>query len=101
MIIDSAEVFCEEVNVCKDQAYRLLRDYQMEDAFKVDIMNTNAELVFANGNVIASLKNRGHIFSGIEIALPSMGYLDVIDKTQLGLKGALYITEQVLNGILF
>ena len=78
-----------------------LRALNMEDALYTDIADSGAELVFASGNTIAVLKNKGMVFCGVEIALPSLGYIDVLDKTQLGIQGALLITEQVLNGLLF
>ena len=78
-----------------------LRELNMEDALYTDITESDAELVFAGGNTIAVLKNQGLIFCGIETALPSLGYIDVLDKTHLGLQGALLITEQVLNGLMF
>ncbi len=62
-----------------------------------------AELVFADGNTIAQLKlleRGGHSFCGIEINLPGMGYTDVYPKTQMGIRGAAFLTEQVLNGLM-
>ena len=59
-----------------------------------------AELVFADANVIAELKLRNQVFCGIEISLPGMGYVDMIPKTHLGVQGALFLIEQVLNGLM-
>ena len=70
-------------------------------ATEKDIYHTDAELVFADGNIIANLKGRHHQFTGIEISLPSLGYVDVIPKTHLGTQGALLICEQVLNGLMY
>lgn len=70
-------------------------------ATEKDIYHTDAELVFADGNIIANLKGRHHRFTGIEISLPSLGYVDVIPKTHLGVQGALLICEQVLNGLMY
>ena len=64
-------------------------------------MRTDAELVFADGNIIAQLKARHHSFSGVEISLPSLGYTDVVPKTHLGLSGGLLLCEQVINGLRF
>ena len=101
MILESASVLDEERDVYKDSTINLLKELNFEGALKMDILDTESELVFANGNTIAQLKLEGKAFSGIEISLPSLGYIDVIPKTQLGLKGALMITEQVLNGLMF
>lgn len=62
-----------------------------------DIAGTNAEIVFSDANVIGELMSLGKTFCGVEIANPTMGYVDVIPKVTLGLKGALFLTEQVLN----
>ncbi len=101
MILECASVLNEEIDVFKDRAVKLLSEMKLEGAMQHDILNTKSELVFANGNTIAQLKLKGHSFSGIEISLPTLGYIDVIPKTQLGLKGALMLTEQVLNGLMF
>ena len=59
-----------------------------------------AELVFADANVIAELMLQNRTFCGIEISLPGMGYVELVPKTHLGVRGALFLTEQVLNGIM-
>ncbi len=101
MILESASLLDAERDCYKNKMFKLLNELNLEDALNRDILNTESELVFANGNTIAQLKLGGKAFSGIEISLPSLGYIDVIPKTQLGLTGALMITEQVLNGLMF
>ena len=59
-----------------------------------------AELVFSNANVISELMLSNKVFCGIEIALPGMGYVDLTVKTHMGIQGALFLIEQVLNGIM-
>ena len=61
----------------------------------------DAEIVLADGNYIAMEKAKGRKFSGIEIALPTIGYIDVIDKTHLGSIGTLLLIEQILNGLVY
>lgn len=73
----------------------------MASALEKDVLRTDAELVFADGNIIAQLKARHHSFSGVEISLPSLGYTDVVPKTHLGLSGGLLLCEQVINGLRF
>ena len=51
--------------------------------------------------MIAKLKARRHVFTGVEISLPMLGYIDVIPKTHLGLHGALLICEEIINGLLY
>ncbi len=59
-----------------------------------------AELVFGDANIIAELKLKNRTFCGIEISLPGMGYVDLVPKTHLGIEGALFLIEQVLNGLM-
>ncbi|MGP1570301.1 MAG: nitrogenase component 1 [Eubacteriales bacterium] len=89
----------------KDEDYiklkKLLENYKALNAVGKDMLLSKAELVLADGGVIAQMRVRNQSFSGIEIALPSMGYTDVIPKTHIGIKGALMLCEQVINGVLF
>ena len=84
-----------------EELCRLLEKTSMSGALHKDILSTDAELVFAYGNIIAKLKAMHRDFSGIEISLPSMGYTDVIPKTHLGLSGGLLLCEQIINGLMF
>ena len=83
----------------REQLYGLYDDFGVLDALEQDIMETDARFVFASGNTIASLKLQKHSFIGIETALPTLGYVDVIPKTHLGVQGALALVEHVLNGM--
>ena len=80
-----------------EKAYtEFLRDYLgMEPAGARE-----AELVFSDANVISELMLENKTFCGIEIALPGMGYLDLVPKTHLGTRGSLFLIEQVLNGLM-
>ncbi len=84
----------------QEQLFLLARSCQAEAALERDILDTQAELVFSDANTIAMLKAAGHTFCGIEISLPGMGYTDIIPKTHMGIQGALFLTEQVLNGLM-
>ena len=59
-----------------------------------------AELVYSNANLISELMLKNRTFCGIEISLPGMGYTDIVDKTHLGIRGALFLIEQTLNGLM-
>ena len=59
-----------------------------------------AELIFGDANLIAEHMLSGRRFCGIEIRLPGMGYIDLVPKTHLGIRGALFLIEQVLNGLM-
>ena len=76
---------------------QFLSDYLGMIADTSDISHTKAEVVFSDANIISELMLRDKEFCGIEIANPTMGYVDVIEKTLLGINGALFLTEQVLN----
>ena len=84
----------------REKLRELLRSYRAEDAELRDILDSRAELVFADANTIAALHTRQDAFSGIEISLPGMGYVDFVKKTHLGLRGALFLTEQAVNGLM-
>ncbi|MDR1029893.1 MAG: nitrogenase component 1 [Treponema sp.] len=69
------------------------------EALENPIGETPTHLILADGNTIAELKLRGQKCCGIEIALPSLGYIDVSPKSLFGSQGALFLLEQILNGI--
>lgn len=79
----------------------LLEKHGLESALHRSLYDTESNLVFAGGNTIAQLKLHHHIFSGIETELPSLGYIDVLPKTHLGIQGSLLLIEQILNGMIF
>ncbi|MCL2367352.1 MAG: nitrogenase component 1 [Oscillospiraceae bacterium] len=84
----------------KDKLYELYDEFDVRDVLDQDIIETDGTLVFATGNTISALMMRKHSFLGIETALPTLGYVDVIPKTHLGVQGALTIVEQVLSGMM-
>ena len=95
-IRSSSELSMQETKL-KD----ILKKYGSSEALERNIFDTDAELVFADGQTIAMLRAKGKRFSGIEIALPSLGYIDVIEKSQLGMGGGLLLCEQILNCMLY
>ena len=85
----------------EERAYeRFFTDYLGMIRTKGDPGESDAELVFADANTIAELMLKRMEFCGIEIANPSMGYVDVVNKSTLGISGALFLTEQVINGFM-
>jgi hypothetical protein len=61
--------------------------------------NEAADIILSDGNTIACLKSEVLDFSGIEISLPTIGYIDVVPKTHIGAAGGLFLVEQILNGL--
>ena len=78
----------------------LLEQTHAQKALWKPLSETRAQLIFSDANHIASLTGAGHAFCGIEISLPGMGYTDLVKKTHLGINGALFLIEQVLNGLM-
>lgn len=84
----------------REKLEELLIKLQAEGADRKAISDTKAELVFSNANTISALMTRSNTFCGIEISLPGMGYTDILPKTQLGIRGTLFLIEQVINGLM-
>ncbi|MCL2336444.1 MAG: nitrogenase component 1 [Firmicutes bacterium] len=101
MIPDCVSVQNPGSDCFRDRLTALCAEFGALESLERDMMQTNAELVFGSGGTIAGLKLRQHQFTGIETCLPTLGYIDVIPKTHLGVRGALTLVEQVLNGILY
>jgi nitrogenase molybdenum-iron protein alpha/beta subunit len=58
-----------------------------------------ADCIFADGATLAACLEADAGRRGIEIALPSMGYVDVVDKCVLGAQGALHLLEWIVNAL--
>ena len=63
--------------------------------------DSDPQLVFGDGNDVAAAVEGPSYCAGIEIQGPTLGYLDVVEKTFYGPKGGLYLLELVLNGLKF
>lgn len=101
MILECAAVLNEQSDGFRENLLALLSSLGLSDVLERDILQTTSELVLASGNTIAQLKVHKKLFVGIEVSLPSLGYVDVIPKTHLGIQGALMLTEQIINGLVF
>ena len=78
-----------------------LKDIGYGEAMNNPITTSPAHIVFADGNTLAQMRLAGQRFGGVEISLPSLGYMDVMPKTFFGGEGALFLLEQILNGLRF
>lgn len=76
---------------------KLLR-YHSAEAMEFDITKVNDVLLIASANTIVELNTYSSNIFGIENANPSSGYIHVLPKTHIGVTGALYLLEQILNG---
>lgn len=69
------------------------------EAWDRDPSLVSADIAFADGHTLEFLKAKGCCKTGIEIALPDMGYIHFIPKTYLGVSGALLLLEEIVNGL--
>ncbi|WP_010255957.1 nitrogenase component 1 [Treponema primitia] len=72
-----------------------------QETLQKSIIETTTHILLGDGNTVAELKLYGQRFCGIEIMLPVLGYLDITEKTIFGGQGALFLLEQILNGLRF
>jgi nitrogenase molybdenum-iron protein alpha/beta subunit len=63
------------------------------------IIGTPTHILLGDANTIGGLRLAGQKFCGIEISLPSLGYIDITEKSLFGEQGALFLLEQILNGL--
>ena len=88
-----------------EESMRKLSDFLREiDCLEVlehSLIETPMHILFADGSTIAQTRLHDKRVCGVELTLPSLGYLDVTDKYILGEEGALFLLEQILNGLRF
>ncbi|MFA8433370.1 MAG: nitrogenase component 1 [Marinifilaceae bacterium] len=60
-----------------------------------------SSVLLADANCIAQAQLNNKDLFGIEISLPGFGYTHVVPKTLVGVKGCLYLLEQLINGMKF
>ncbi|MDR0459053.1 MAG: nitrogenase component 1, partial [Coriobacteriales bacterium] len=87
-----------------DQGFgQRLRDYlsgmQLDSVLSRPIAETPTQIVFSDGDTIAACKLAGMKTCGIEISFPSLNYLDITRKQLYGPEGALFLLEQIMNGL--
>jgi nitrogenase molybdenum-iron protein alpha/beta subunit len=69
------------------------------DAWQRNWREVESEFLFADGNQAAVARISGQIPTCVEWMLASDTYWDVVPKAMLGVRGAAYLVEQVINGI--
>lgn len=83
----------------KPRLEKLLSNLGCSDALERDIARVKDAILIGGANTILEAEAYSENIYGIEIASPSSGYINVIPKTHLGCRGALFLLEQVLNGV--
>lgn len=101
MIPVSIEIIEGMGNSYYQSLFEFLENIGYECAIETSIHETPGHIVFADGNTILQLRMDKKNFTGIEISLPSIGYIHVIPKSIFGITGGLMILEEILNGLRF
>jgi nitrogenase molybdenum-iron protein alpha/beta subunit len=79
-----------------DDLARSLADRRCQEALHASDFG-QADCVFADGATLAGVSSPPGTAYGIEVALPSGGQIDVVDKCIVGAQGSLYLLEWILN----
>lgn len=101
MVPESIEALSDEKNEYYEKLKVFLQSICYERVLKTSLKNKVGNIVFADGNTILQLIEDKKKFTGVEISLPSLGYIHVLPKTIFGIEGSLMIIEQILNGLQF
>jgi len=78
---------------------KFLSDTGCKNAWNMDAADVRPDVAFGNEIFISRLRLCGLPVIGIDISLPGNGYMDVIQKSLLGARGALYLLEKIINGL--
>ncbi|MDR2491988.1 MAG: hypothetical protein LBD25_00780 [Coriobacteriales bacterium] len=99
MVPQAIELLPGEDSGHGDALRRYLEAICSEGALGRRIVSTPSQLVLADGDTIAACRMEGHATCGIEIGFPSLSYLDITRKQLYGPEGALWLLEQIVNGL--
>ena len=83
----------------RERLTEMLRQIGAEQVLDFDIMQVRDSILLGNANTILAVTAYSKNIYGIETAYPSSGYIHVTPKTHIGCAGALYLLEQILNGV--
>lgn len=89
----------QECGEAMPQLRELLKRFGAQEALERDIAEVRDAILLGSANTILELTAYSGNVYGIETASPSAGYIDVLPKTHVGCRGALFLLEQVLNGV--
>jgi Nitrogenase molybdenum-iron protein, alpha and beta chains len=68
-------------------------------AWDRDLFLEAVDIAFADSYTLRLLKEKGCCKTVIEISLPDSGYIHFIPKTYMGVSGALFLLEEIINGL--
>jgi nitrogenase molybdenum-iron protein alpha/beta subunit len=57
------------------------------------------DVVLADGHSVKMMREKRLCRTGVEIALPSSGYLNFLPRTYVGINGSLLLLEEIFNGL--
>lgn len=89
----------KECDEFRDRLEHYLDSIGQADVLERDIMEFDNGIVLGNSGTIMALRVKSPNIIGIENSFPTSKYTNVIPKTHLGVYGALFLLEQILNGI--
>ncbi len=99
-MVPVAVVVREATPTCSTALEQFLEDIGCSETLDADLTRVAPDLVFGGEDVIGQFWARGISVSGIDITLPGNGYLEVIQRCQLGVTGTLWLLERIVNGLL-
>lgn len=57
------------------------------------------DVVLADGHTVKMMREKRLCRAGVEISLPSSGYVNFLPRTYMGISGSLFLLEEILNGL--
>lgn len=57
------------------------------------------DVVLADGHTVKTMREKRLCKAGVEISLPSSGYVNFLPRTYMGISGSLFLLEEILNGL--
>ena len=101
MVPAAISVLSDQEDTFVEKLSNFLGEIDASEILHQSIDEAPMHILFADGNTIASLRLTDRKVCGVEISLPSLGYIDVTEKYILGDEGTLFLLEQIINGLQF
>ncbi len=84
---------------CERRIREMLERIGFADAWNRSVGLETVDVVFSDGHHLHSLKVKKQCRAAIEVSLPSSGYLNFLPRTYMGIHGALFLLEEIFNGL--